>query len=111
MVNGGQISFSASATGQIAATLDPAVLLSQVRGKTVGQARTILEALGTVTIETSPFYVSSIPDDPSRVTITVQPPQPGASGAPATGRAHQPAGGTIAPATTAPGPTATPSGS
>jgi hypothetical protein len=111
VVNGGQISFSASATGQIAATLDPAVLLSQVRGKTVGQARTILEALGTVTIETSPFYVSSIPDDPSRVTITVQPPQPGASGAPATGVPTSPPAGTIAPATTAPVPTASPSGS
>ena len=111
VVNGGQISFSASATGQIAATLDPAVLLSQVRGKTVGQARTILETLGTVTIETSPFYVSSIPDDPARVTITVQPPQPGASGAPATSVPTSPRGGTIAPATSAPGPTATPSGS
>ena len=82
-----------------------------MRGKTVGQARTILETLGTVTIETSPFYVSSIPDDPARVTITVQPPQPGASGAPATGAPTATPARTIAPATSAPGPTATPSGS
>jgi len=110
VVSGGQISFSASATGQIAATLDPAVLLTQVRGKTVGQARTILGALGTVTIETSPFYVSSIPDDPSRVTITVQPPQPGASGAPGTFAPTATPAATAAPATSVPGPTATPSG-
>jgi len=111
IVNGTQISFSASATGQIAATLDPAVLLAQVRGKSVGQARTILEALGTVTIETSPFYVSSIPDDPSRVTITIQPPQPAATGAPATLAPSSPPAVTAAPATTTPGPTATPGAS
>ncbi len=105
VVSGSQISFSASASGQIAATLDPAALLAQVRGKTVAQARTILETLGTVTIETSPFYVSSIPDDASRVTVTVQPPQPTASGAPGT---FAPA--TTAPTSAAPGPTATPSG-
>jgi hypothetical protein len=109
VVSGGQISFSASATGQIAATLDPSVLLAQVGGKTVGQARTILEALGTVTIETSPFYVSSIPDDPSRVTITVQPPQPGPSAAPLP-PASAPSR-TVAPATTAPGLTTSPSAS
>jgi len=111
VVSGGQISFSASATGQIAATLDPSVLLAQVGGKTVGQARTILEALGTVTIETSPFYVSSIPDDPSRVTITVQPPQPGSSAAPASLPPASAPARTLAPATTPPGPTASPSAS
>ncbi len=111
VVSGTQISFSASATGQIAATLDAASLLPQVMGKTVGQARTILEALGTVTIETSPWYVSSIPDDPSRVTITVQPPQPSATGAPATLAPTITPAGTAAPATTVPGPTTTPSGS
>ena len=111
VVSGTQISFSASATGQIAATLDAASLLPQVMGKTVGQARTILEALGTVTIETSPWYVSSIPDDPSRVTITVQPPQPAATGAPATLAPTITPAGTAAPATTVPGPTTTPSGS
>lgn len=110
VVNAGQISFSASATGQVAAKLDPTVLLSQVRGKTVGQARTILEALGTVTIETSPFYVSSIPDDPARVSITVQAPEPGATGAPATSAPTSAPARTAAPSTSAPGPTATPSG-
>ena len=111
VVSGSQISFSASATGQIAATLDAASLLPQVMGKTVGQARTILEALGTVTIETSPWYVSSIPDDPSRVTITVQPPQPTATGAPATLAPTTTPAATAAPASTVPGPTSTPSGS
>jgi hypothetical protein len=111
VVSGAQISFSASATGQIAAKLDAASLLPQVMGKTVGQARTILEALGTVTIETSPWYVSSIPDDPSRVTITVQPPQPAATGAPATLAPTTTPAGTVTPATSVPGPTTTPSGS
>jgi len=108
VLNGGQITFSASATGQMAATLDPVALLAQVRGKTVGQARTILEALGTVTIETSPFYVSSIPDDPARVTITVQPPQPAASGALPTFAPTSTPAPTTLPATTVPGPTTTP---
>jgi hypothetical protein len=115
VVSGTQISFSASATGQMAAVLDQAALLAQVRGKTVGQARTILEAFGTVTIQTSPFYVSSIPDDASRVTVTVVPPQPTASGAPATGApASFPATAapsTAAPTTAVPGAAATPSGS
>ncbi|MFI5262433.1 MAG: hypothetical protein ACHQZR_07765 [Candidatus Limnocylindrales bacterium] len=85
VVTGGAIKFSASASGQMTMTLDPVALVQQVRGKSVAEARSILQTSGVVTIETWPFYVSGVPDDPSRVTVTVVVPQapvgasPGAS--------------------------------
>ncbi|MGZ3632696.1 MAG: hypothetical protein ACXVAH_08505, partial [Candidatus Limnocylindrales bacterium] len=55
--------------------LDQAALLAQVKGKSVDEARAILEPFGAVSIQTWPFYVSSIPTFDNRVTLTIAPPQ------------------------------------
>ena len=78
-VAGGKISAPVEASGQMARQLDEAALLAQVKGKTVAEANAILAPYGTVTIDTWPFYVSSIPTLDGRVTLTVAPPQPSPS--------------------------------
>jgi hypothetical protein len=74
-VSGGKISAPVEASGEMARQLDQASLLAQVKGKSVEEARAILEPFGAVSIQTWPFYVSSIPTFDNRVTLTIAPPQ------------------------------------
>ncbi|MGZ6344774.1 MAG: baseplate J/gp47 family protein [Candidatus Limnocylindrales bacterium] len=74
-VSGGKISAPVEASGEMARQLDQAALLAQVKGKSVDEARAILEPFGAVSIQTWPFYVSSIPTFDNRVTLTIAPPQ------------------------------------
>ena len=74
-VTDGKITVPVEASGQMARQLDQAALLAQVKGKTVAEANAILGPYGSVTIDTWPFYVSSIPTLDGRVTLTVVAPQ------------------------------------
>jgi hypothetical protein len=77
-VDGELVDFRVSARGRAIPVLDPAALREQIKGKSVEEARSILERYGTVTIDTWPGFVSSIPTIDARLDLTVG----GAEGAP-----------------------------
>jgi hypothetical protein len=70
------VSFPVSASAQQIAILDPAVLKAKVLGRSIAEARTILEAYGQVTVSVSPDWTGSIPTFDSRVTLTIDQPVP-----------------------------------
>ncbi len=71
VISGDQISFPASATARQVAILDPAALKTQVMGRPLEEARTILEAYGTVQLSAWPDWVSTIPTLDGRVELTI----------------------------------------
>lgn len=71
VISGDQISFPASATATQVAILDPDALKAEVMGRPVAEARTILEAYGTVELTPWPDWVSTIPTLDGRVQLTV----------------------------------------
>jgi hypothetical protein len=56
---------------------DQQTLVGQVRGKTVKQAKDILGAYGTVNIVMWPDFIDRLPDQVSRISLTVTPPTAG----------------------------------
>jgi hypothetical protein len=74
-VEGGNVTFTVTAQGERWHPLDAAALLAQVRGRSVSDARTILQQYGEVSIATWPSYVTTIPTLDARVTLTVAPPK------------------------------------
>ena len=56
---------------------DQASLVNQVRGKTIIEARTILSAYGVVDIVIWPDFIDRLPDQASRISLTVTPPAAG----------------------------------
>jgi hypothetical protein len=64
-----------TAQGERWRAVDPAALLAQVKGRTVTDARTILEQYGEVSITTWPSYVTTIPTFDARVSLTVASPK------------------------------------
>jgi hypothetical protein len=70
-VQSGTITFVVHVSGYAWRSLDPPALLASVAGRSVSAARTTLVAYGTVTIETWPGYVDSIPTFDGRATLTV----------------------------------------
>ncbi|MEA2610825.1 MAG: hypothetical protein QOG32_551, partial [Chloroflexota bacterium] len=76
IIVGQSVSFPVSASAQQIAILDPAVLKAKVLGRSVAEARTILEAYGQVTVSVSPDWTGSIPTFDSRVTLTIDQPVP-----------------------------------
>jgi hypothetical protein len=71
VVNGGRISFPASASARQTAILDPAVLKRLVLGKTLDDARAALKTYGTVDLTAWPDWVSTIPTIDGRVDLTI----------------------------------------
>jgi hypothetical protein len=76
LVQAGTVTFVVHVSGQSWRALDPPTLLASVVGRSVAAARTTLEAFGTVTIETWPGYVDSIPTLAGRATLSVLTPVP-----------------------------------
>jgi len=85
----GTVSYVVRASALAHRPLDAAALVRSVLGKTEAAARSALAPYGRVEIALSPFWVSTVPSEPDRVTLVI--------GAP-----ERPA------ATPTPGPTATP---
>ena len=56
---------------------DQQSLVNQVRGKTITEARTILSAYGMVDIVIWPDFIDRLPDQASRISLTVTPPTAG----------------------------------
>jgi hypothetical protein len=71
------ISYQVDASALTYTAPDRQSLLAQVRGKTVSEARNILSGYGMVDIVTWPDFVDRLPDQVSRISLTVTPPTAG----------------------------------
>jgi hypothetical protein len=71
-VVGQDIVFPVHASAQQVRRLVPADLRDAVRGRTLADARSILEAYGETTISLWPGFVSSVPTNDSRIDLTVK---------------------------------------
>jgi hypothetical protein len=73
-VEEGRVTIAVGVTARAWQPLDASALLARVRGLSVAEAYAALELYGEVTIETSPFYVGTIPTLDDRTTLTISPP-------------------------------------
>jgi hypothetical protein len=82
-VDGDVVTFPVTATAQQVRELDVKGMLAQVKGKTVPQARSILEQFGQVELSVWPEWVTAIPTIDARVSLTAEtsstPVEPGGS--------------------------------
>jgi hypothetical protein len=76
-VAGDVISYEVSASALIFNTPDSQALLAQVRGKTVVEAKAILADYGMVDIVMWPDFVDRLPEQISRISLTIAPPAAG----------------------------------
>lgn len=76
-VANGLISYAVDATVQTYTAPDQQSLVNQVRGKTVAEAKDILGAYGVVDIVMWPDFIDRLPDQVSRISLTVTPPTAG----------------------------------
>jgi hypothetical protein len=74
-VQGGHVTFTVTAQAERWHPLDAAALLAQVKGRSVADARAILQQYGEVSITTWPSFVTTIPTLDARVSLTVAPPK------------------------------------
>ena len=74
-VNGETIVYQVSAQARQYTPVDPAQLQEQVRGKTLSEARSILQAYGTVVVSVWPDFVPTIPNDVRRINLTIETPE------------------------------------
>jgi hypothetical protein len=100
-VVGDIVSFPVSASAMRIRVVDHDTLVTQVRGLGLPEARSRLAEYGDVQITLWPDWVTSVPGDASRITLTVGSPQPASSPSPAApGRSGAPA---TSPSSTVPG--------
>jgi hypothetical protein len=81
--DGELVDFRVTASASAIPVLDPAALREEIKGKPVDEAKTILGRYGTVTIDTWPGFVSSIPTLDARLDLTVAGVEGAASPSPA----------------------------
>jgi hypothetical protein len=79
---GDVISFPVTATATRTRVVDRQAVLTQIEGLVLAEARARLEAYGQVQITLWPDWVSSIPSNPDRISLTVGAPQPAPSPSP-----------------------------
>jgi hypothetical protein len=72
-VNGETITFPVEASAKQVATLDAQVLREAIRGRSVDDARAVLESYGAVDITTWPGWVDSIPTLDQRLELRIEP--------------------------------------
>lgn len=77
VVANGLISYEVDASVLTYSAPDQASLLNQVRGKTITEAKSILSAYGVVDIVIWPGFIDRLPDQASRISLTVTPPAAG----------------------------------
>ena len=71
VVSGDTISIPVTATAREVHAVDTAALLAQIRGLDLPRARAILDDYGAVEISLWPDWVTTIPGDPNRVSLTI----------------------------------------
>jgi hypothetical protein len=70
----GVVAYQATASGlAYDRQLDEAQLRNAVKGMTISQAHVILDPLGQATITLSPDFMPTLPDDPNRIVLKIQP--------------------------------------
>lgn len=84
IVAGTIITFPVTASARETRQVDATALLASVKGLGLPQARTALEQYGKVSITVWPDWVTTIPSNPSRVTLTIETPAQASPG-PSTG--------------------------
>jgi len=71
------ITYEVTASALVFSTPDAPALVAQVRGKTVGEAKAILAQYGMVDIVMWPDFVDRLPEQSSRISLTIAPPASG----------------------------------
>lgn len=72
---GGRIVYEVEAAGQLYEPIDHSELVAAIRGRTVSEARAILDSYGSVSITPWPDFIDTVPDDARRIDLTVLEPQ------------------------------------
>jgi hypothetical protein len=75
-VNGNVVTFPVTVTATRARVVDHDVLLNQIKGLDLAQARARLDGYGQVRIDLWPDWVTTIPTNPDRIGFTVGAPAP-----------------------------------
>ena len=74
--NGGPISFTLSGNAHLVASFSPTQLAEDLAGKTKAEADAVRASypalVGPLTMTVYPFWLSSIPSNPERITVTVK---------------------------------------
>ncbi|MDP9483325.1 MAG: baseplate J/gp47 family protein [Chloroflexota bacterium] len=83
--DGELVDFRVTAAGEAISVLDPNSLREAIKGRSVEEARGILDGYGTVSIVTWPGFVSSIPTIDARLDLTVAADGPASSPVPSGG--------------------------
>jgi hypothetical protein len=73
-VSGGTIIFSASANGRAYRLPAREVLVEEVRGLPLTEARAIIERYGNAELSVWPEFIDRVPDQPVRINLTILPP-------------------------------------
>jgi hypothetical protein len=73
-VVGASVAYNVSASAWSFAQPDTAQVLAQVRGRSVSEARQLLSQYGEADISVWPEFVDRLPDQSSRISLTVEPP-------------------------------------
>jgi hypothetical protein len=76
IVSGDTITFDATASARRVRVVDREALLAQIRGLGLPAARALLEAYGEVDIQLWPGWVTTIPGDTGRISLTITGPSP-----------------------------------
>lgn len=74
---GGLITYEVSASALVYSAPDSATLIDEVRGKTVSDAEAILSRYGMVEISMWPEFVDRLPEQNTRISLTIAPPSAG----------------------------------
>jgi hypothetical protein len=76
------VSYEVSPTAMVYLDPDRAALVTEVRGKSITEARQILARYGTVDISMWPEFVDRLPDQAARISLVILTPSPGPSARP-----------------------------
>jgi hypothetical protein len=81
-VFGESVTFPVTVRATQVRVVDRETVIAEARGLLLADARARLEAYGDVEISLWPDWVTNVPDDPSKVAVTILDPRPAASKAP-----------------------------
>jgi hypothetical protein len=75
VVKGNLIAYEVVAEARQYTPVDAGRLEESIRGKTLSEARSILEPFGTVVLTVWPDFIPTVPDDARRINLTVENPE------------------------------------
>jgi hypothetical protein len=71
----GTVSYTVTATALQQQPIDVGALKTRVLGKSAAEAEAALAQYGKVDVTLSPFWVTAVPDNPDKVTLTIETPE------------------------------------